>query len=326
MLAQPIEILLPQRFRESHVGHRSGYVADPRTRPMGLGLDLYGLHKSGKEFPVEISLSPLHTEGRLLATAIVRDITDRRASERELRDTALSLAHRTVELESANRELESFAYSVSHDLRSPLRGIDGFSQALLEDYADVVDERGKRFLTHVREAAQEMGRLIDDLLHLSRVSRGDLRREDTDLAEIARSIAAHLSNDAPDREVEWDVVGPLVVDVDPRLIRILLENLLGNAWKFTRKRACARIQVGREMGEAYAVFFVRDNGAGFDMRFVDKLFGPFQRLHSTADFEGTGIGLATAQRIVHRHGGRIWAEGVPDQGAVFRFTLPDGEE
>jgi light-regulated signal transduction histidine kinase (bacteriophytochrome) len=224
--------------------------------------------------------------------------------------------------EAANQELEAFSYSVAHDLRAPLRGVDGFSQALLEDYADKLDDEGRRYLNYLRESAQRMGRLIDDLLALSRVTRAELVREPVDLAELARSVVAQLQRTDPDRRMEIAIDADIAAQGDARLLRIALENLLGNAWKFTAKRAEARIAVGvtSENGRAY---FVRDNGAGFDMAYASKLFGVFQRLHSASEFEGTGIGLATVQRIISRHGGRIWATGEVDRGATFFFTLSD---
>ncbi len=316
ILGRPVEQLLPERFHQAHIQHRSSYVDDPRTRPMGVGLQLFGQRKDGEEFPVEISLSPIEHEDRVLVTAIVRDISDRKASER-------TLEQRSAELEAANRELESFAYSVSHDLRAPLRGIDGFSQALLEDYAGAVDERGQRYLRHVREAAQEMGQLIDDLLHLSRVTRGNLNRAEVDLSALVRGIAQAIAATEPERQAVWEIEDEITVYADERMLKIALENLLGNAWKFTGERDVARIGFGRVAGAGGVRYFVQDNGAGFDMDYVDKLFGPFQRLHTADEFEGTGIGLATAQRIIHRHGGGIWAEGAVDEGATFTFSLAD---
>jgi DNA-binding response OmpR family regulator len=233
---------------------------------------------------------------------------------RALAETRAALA---AELERKNKELEAFSYSVSHDLRAPLRAIDGFSQALLEDYAGLLDERGRDYLGRVRGAAQRMGELIDDLLLLSRVSRAELRRGPVRLTETARAVAAELASKHPERSVAVEIAEGLVAEADGRLCRVLLENLLGNAWKFTAKTREARVEVGMA-GSAY---FVRDNGAGFDMRYAEKLFAPFQRLHGEAEFPGTGIGLATVHRIVDRHGGRVWAEGAVGRGATLFFTL-----
>jgi two-component system, NtrC family, sensor kinase len=224
------------------------------------------------------------------------------------------------ELKFKNDELESFSYSVAHDLRAPLRSIDGFSLALLEDCGENLNEDGKQYLRYVRESAQHMARLIDDLLALSRVTRAELDRAETDLSSIARSVAERLARAAPDRQVELLVVDQLVANCDGHLLTIVFENLIGNAWKFTGKRSDARIEIGAT-GHNLNTYFVRDNGAGFDMSYASKLFGVFQRLHSAAEFEGTGIGLATVQRIIRRHGGRIWAEGEVGSGATFFFTL-----
>lgn len=225
-----------------------------------------------------------------------------------------------TEVLAANKELEAFSYSVSHDLRAPLRGIDGFSLALLEDYADKLDDNGKDYLHRVRAATQRMGVLIDDLLNLSRVSRTELRRENSDLGAIAGSIAEDLQKTQPERRVEFRIEQGLEAYVDPHLTRIALENLLGNAWKFTSKNEFSCIEFGRTRGDRNT-YFVRDNGAGFDPTYADRLFGAFQRLHDKKDFPGTGVGLATVQRIINRHGGRIWAESALDRGATFYFTL-----
>lgn len=231
--------------------------------------------------------------------------------------------------EAVNAELEAFSYSVAHDLRAPLRSIDGFSQALLEDYGEKLPGQGQDYLRRVRTAAQRMGELIDGLLTLSRVGRADLQRVPTDIATVARSIVAQLQQTSPTRKVAFSCPEELVVEGDPVLLRAMLENLLGNAWKFTANKEQATIEIGAIDEPEQRVFFVRDNGAGFDMSYADRLFGAFQRLHSTSEFEGTGIGLATVRRIVHRHGGRIWAEGEVGNGAAFFWTLPgpaDGEK
>jgi PAS domain S-box-containing protein len=229
---------------------------------------------------------------------------------------------RTAELAAANKELESFSYSVSHDLRSPLRSIDGFSQALLEDYNDKLDAQAQNYLQRVRAASQRMAQLIDDMLNLSRVSRGEMRREEIDLSRMARDIAEQLQKAQPERVVEVEIEDGIKARGDNGLLRIALDNLLGNAWKFTSKQPSSRIEFGAQAGDTGEdVFFVRDNGAGFDMAYADKLFGAFQRLHSADEFEGTGVGLATVQRIIRRHGGHIRAESEPGRGATFYFTL-----
>jgi signal transduction histidine kinase len=227
------------------------------------------------------------------------------------------------ELEGANKELEAFSYSVSHDLRAPLRAIDGFSHALLTDYESKLDEQGRDYLQRVRAATKRMTQLIDDLLSLSKITRASLARQRVDLSDLAKHVLTELGGRDPARRVTIRVADDLVVQADPRLITVMLENLLGNAWKFTSKQAAATIEVGKESRGEETVFYIKDNGAGFSMEHATKLFAPFQRLHAAEEFEGTGIGLATVNRVVVRHGGRVWAEARPGQGATFLFTLGD---
>jgi light-regulated signal transduction histidine kinase (bacteriophytochrome) len=228
---------------------------------------------------------------------------------------------RTIELEVANRELEAFSYSVSHDLRAPLRAIDGFSEAIEEDSWNRLDDTGRDSLRRVRAAAKRMGILIDELLNLSRLTRVELKRQQVDIAGSANAILADLARRGPSRGVDIRIEPNLVAEADPELVHIALHNLLDNAWKYTGKTQAARIEIGSTPNGAARVFHIRDNGAGFDMAHVGKLFGAFQRLHAERDFEGTGIGLAIVQRIVNRHGGRIWAESAVNAGATFYFTL-----
>ena len=232
--------------------------------------------------------------------------------------------HEVIEraLHDTNRELESFSYSVSHDLRAPLRSIDGFSQALVEDAGPALDAESRGHLDRIRAATQRMGRLIDDLLALSKVTRAEMKTERVDLTEIATQIAGDLARQAPDRRVHLTIAPGLTATGDPQLVRLALQNLIENAWKFTGRREQATIEVGATRDEdGFQAFYVRDNGAGYDPAFAQKLFGPFQRLHPASEFPGTGIGLATVQRIVHRHGGHVWAEGKINEGASFYFTL-----
>ncbi len=252
---------------------------------------------------------------------LFNDITARKASEVEIAQLNTNLRRQAAELEAANRELESFSYSVSHDLRAPLRSIDGFSQVLLEDCADQLSDDGKDSLNRVRKAATTMGELIDALLALSRVSRVELRTERVDLSAMAATIATELRESEPEREVEFVIAPDIVVEADSRLFRAMLGNLLSNAWKYSRHSSPACIEFGRTERDGGPVYFVRDNGVGFDMAYVGRLFGAFQRLHRQAEYAGTGVGLATVQRILHRHGGRAWAEAVPNQGATFYFTV-----
>jgi signal transduction histidine kinase len=226
-----------------------------------------------------------------------------------------------LELVSSNKELEAFSYSVSHDLRAPLRGIDGFSLALLEDYAEKLDENGKDYLNRVRAATQRMGILIDDMLNLSRVTRAELKLEKTNLGAVARSVAVELQKTQPERRAEFRIEEGIEAFVDSHLMRIAFENLLGNAWKFTSKRDSTRIEFGGTQDNGGYTYYVRDNGAGFNPTYADRLFGAFQRLHDKSEFPGTGVGLATVQRIIHRHGGRIWAKSAVERGATFYFTL-----
>ncbi len=248
----------------------------------------------------------------------------------EVRDAALQSAQnqleqrvdeRTFQLAAANEELESFSYSVSHDLRSPLRTIDGFSHALLEDCADRLDDTGRTHLNRIRAATQRMGSLIDDLLNLSRLSRTEMHTQSVDISALASAIANGLQEGLPRRGVELRIRNGLRTLGDPGLLRVVLENLLGNAWKFTSTHESALIEFGAAVSNGKAAFFVRDDGAGFDPAYADRLFGAFQRLHSMTEFAGTGIGLATVQRIVRRHGGEIWAESAVGRGATFYFTL-----
>ena len=257
---------------------------------------------------------------------LTREIVERKQAEEGTRKLNTDLLQRTTQLEVSNKELEAFSYSVSHDLRAPLRGIDGFSQAVLEDYSEKLDKTGKRHLQRVRAASQRMSQLIDAMLNLARLTRRELHIETVDLSSLAHQVLADLEKIHPDREVKCHITDKLVATADPQLVRVILENLLGNAWKFTSEQPQACLEFGIEPYNGQLAYFVRDNGAGFDMTYAHKLFGPFQRLHAFSEYPGVGIGLATVQRIIQRHGGEIWAEGAVGGGATFHFTLQHKEE
>jgi len=331
VIGQSLDRFIPPRFRPSHAQDvRKFGETGITTRTMAAARAVSGLRADGEEFPVEASISQIEVGGQKLYTIIMRDITERKQAEKEIRRLNEVLeqrvADRTAQLLAVNKELEAFSYSVSHDLRAPLRHINGFSQALLADHADKLDEMGKSYLQEVRSASQEMAQLIDDVLELARVTRSEMQREEVSLSELARSVVADLQKTNGRQAVTVSIEEGLCTRGDTRLLKLVLSNLLGNAWKFTSKQDKAEITFGSERKNGEISYFVRDNGAGFDMTYANKLFGAFQRLHTAGEFEGTGIGLATVQRIVHRHGGRVWAEGAVNGGATFYFTLTNSKE
>jgi PAS domain S-box-containing protein len=274
------------------------------------------VRKDGSRFWANTVITALRDPaGRLRGfSKITRDLTERRRTEEEIKRQNALLA-------AANKELDAFSYSVAHDLRAPLRAVDGFSLALLQDFPDDVPEEGRRYLERIRSGAQRMAQLIEDLLKLSRISRHQIVRSEVDLSRVAAEVAAQLKASDPNRQVKFAIAADLVVFGDRNLLRIVLENLMANAWKFTSRQPQAEIHLGLKNGEEERVLFIRDNGCGFDMKYADKLFGVFQRLHRESEFSGTGIGLATVHRIISRHGGRIWAEAAVGEGATFYFVV-----
>ncbi|MFP4385232.1 MAG: sensor histidine kinase [Spirochaetia bacterium] len=277
----------------------------------------------------EVNIFPIKDQAGFVNFAVfhVKDITKMKRTEKELQDLTKDLEkrvlQRTRQLEAANKELEAFSYSASHDLRAPLRGIDGFSHALMEDYGKALDGPALDYLKRIRSSTQRMASIIEDLISLSRISRSEMNHQYVNLSKLVTDAAGELKKSAPDRKAEFIINNGLYTNGDQRFLRIVMENLIGNAWKYTGKRETARIEFGSFSSAGKRVFYIKDNGSGFDMQYADQLFAPFRRLHNSSDFPGTGIGLATVMRIIHRHGGSIWAHGEIDNGATFYFTLWD---
>jgi len=321
VLGRPLTLLMPERFHDAHRRGLERFLSTGEPRVIGKRVEMAGRRKDGSEFPVELALASWRASGGIFFTGMICDITERKLAEGALALQAAELSRSNIELAAANKELDAFSYSVSHDLRAPLRQIDGFSRILVEEFGPQLDSQARHCLERIQHGVQKMGHLVDDLLNLGRVGRKTLIRCRTPLLALIQEVLTELKSDIEGRQIEWQIGELPVVECDPGLMKQVILNLLSNAVKFTRLQEAAVIQIDQMMVEGQPAIFVRDNGVGFNMRHADKLFGIFQRLHRQEDFEGTGVGLANVQRIIHKHGGRIWAEAVPYKGATFYFTI-----
>ena len=316
LLGQKVKNIIPEGFAERLIADGTRSAAEALAQQIGTGIELSGRRKDGTEFPIEIMLSPLESAEGTLVTAAIRDISTRKRAEEELKCSNDLLTE-------SNRELEAFNHTAAHDLRAPLRHMHGFVSLLHQAWYEKLDDDGRHFLDKISTSSMEMGSLLDDLLNFSRLGRLDLQQNRVCLSQVVTRIQQELEPESRGRRLLWEIGDLPEVKGDPTLLHQVLFNLVSNAVKYTRKRDHARIEIGsRNDAERSVTIFVRDNGAGFEMEYVDKLFRVFQRLHKAQDFEGTGIGLAIVRRIVERHGGRVWAEGIPGEGATFYFSLP----
>lgn len=315
LLNQKVEILMPLEYQKKHVGHRDDFIKDLRARPMGAGFELFGAHKNGTKFPVEISLSPIHTDNGVLVSSAIRDITERKKIE-------IDLIQLNNNLKEINKELESFSYSISHDLRAPLRHIIGFSNKLSKLLGDRMDAESNRVLNKISGSASNMSMLMDELLKFIRIGRTELSIIRFNSQDLVLNIIEQLSASLDSRKVKWEVEYLPVINADKSLLNTVFYNLLANSLKFSNMREVTAIGINCIENEEEFIFSVKDNGAGFDNIFKDNLFGVFKRLHTPEEFEGIGIGLAFVKRIIQKHGGRVWANGETDKGAEFYFTLP----
>lgn len=331
VIGQSLDRFIPRHYREAHRRHVVAFGQTGVTnRTMGNLQPLSGVRADGEEFPIEASISQAAVEGQKMYTVILRDISARKETEAHIHRLNAELEdrvrERTEALHAANLELEGFTYSVAHDLRAPLRHMDAFSRILIEEYGPQLPEEAQHFLRTIRQSSQNLSRLVDDLLNLARIGRQPLKSEPTALQDIVSAAIAELSTETTGRSVDWHVHPLPVARCDPRLMKQVFLNLLSNSVKYTRPRPVARIEIGSSAENGAATIYIRDNGVGFDMRYRDKLFGVFQRLHRADEFEGTGVGLAIVERIIRKHGWNVWAESEVGKGATFYFSLePSGK-
>ncbi len=309
------EILLPERLREEHMEHRRFYMSDPYIRPMGTGLELYGRRKDGSEFSLDIALGPLKVDEDMVVMAVIRNISERKRADDMIKKS-------TAELIEAMKELDAFTYSVAHDLRAPVRHMRGFAELLKKRIVDLPDEKIHHYADVIALASIKMGILIDDLLAFSRLGRAEITKRKVEFSALVREVIQDMKDEVKGRDIKWAIDELPVVFGDHALLRLVFVNLISNAVKFTKTLPKAEIKIGCKDELDKVLCSVTDNGVGFDMKYVDKLFGVFQRLHSQNEFEGTGVGLANVRRIISRHGGRIWAKSSLGKGATFYFTIP----